>query len=264
MDAAIFLAKCGYEKYWDVAERWLNQIFEAQIRDDSFVVERNKRPLEDKICAKFDNVRNDILGSWSSFSSPTWLIPRRQKPRMLRDGREGVCEGKYTLVGVACCHGWGARTLGLVWNNIVSEDGRKVEVNFPFDRTTENVEVKSALPFSGKISVKALKPIELFIRIPDWIEHSSVEVLRNGKRQEKVEFKNIFSDYVKVGRLKPSDKAEVRYPLRREKKRYYIDFHPNLYEAEWLGNYVMKMKEIPVAKPMDEKKFEGFGKLYAY
>lgn len=264
IDAAIFLAKCGYEKYWDIAERWLNHLFEAQIRDDSFIIERKRGDIEEKICATFENVRNHIPGAWSSFSSPTWMVPRMCYPKMRRDGREGLREGKYYSVGVACCHGWGARALGLVWQNIINEDGNKIEVNFPFNKKTASVEVESKLPFSGKISIKALKSVELFVRIPDWVEHSSVEVLVNGRQRAKAEFKGPFSDYVKVGRLKPKDEAEVRYPLRREKKRYYIAYHPFVYEADWLGNYVMGMKAIPVKEPEGEETFEGFGKLYEY
>ncbi len=264
IEAAIFLAQCGYEKYWDIAERYLNHVFESQIRDDSFIVERERGGMDEKIGATFKNVRDDILGGFLSYTSPTWAVSRRQYPRMRRDGREGVCEGKYYGVGVACCHGWGARTLGLIWHNIVTEDGNKVEVNFPFDRKTEKVEVKSGLPFSGKISVKVLKPVELFVRIPDWVEHSSVEIRLNRKRQDTIEFKNSFSDYVKFGKLKPGDKVEVRYPLRVEKKRYHIEYHPCLYEANWLGNYVLGMKEIAVSKGQGEELFTGIGDLYQY
>jgi len=264
VDAAIVLAKCGYERYWDVAERYLNHIFEAQIRDDSFIVERKKGGIRERVAAKFENVRNDILGSYLSSSSPVWAVPRKQYPKMRPDGREGVREGKYYGIGVACCHGWGARTLGLVWRNILTEEGNRVEVNFPFDKKTEKVEVKSSLPFAGRISVKALKPVELLVRIPDWVEHSRVEVRLNGKRRENVAFKNTFSDYVKVGRLKPGERAEVRYPLRQVKKRYHIEYHPSIYEVEWLGNFVLGIKEIPMAKGQGEETFEGFGKLYDY
>ena len=263
IDAAIFLAKCGYEKYWDIAERYLNHVFESQLRDDSFIVERKHDGVE-KIGAKFENARRDIMGGFSSYTSPTWLVSRKQYAKMRPDGREGVREGTYYGVGVACCHGWGARTLGLIWHNIVTEEGNRVEVNFPFDRKTEKIKIESGLPFSGKIAIKALKPVELFVRIPDWVEHSKVEVRLNGKRRDKAEFKNQFSDYVKVGRVNPGEEAEVAYPLRIEKKRYHIEYHPNLYEAEWLGNYVMGMKEIRMAKGQGDESFPGFGKLYQY
>jgi hypothetical protein len=54
----------------------------------------------------------------------------------------------------------------------------------------------------------------------------------------------------------------VRYPLRREKKRYHIEYLPSLYEADWLGNYVMNLEEIGVERPEGDNGFEGIGKLY--
>ena len=264
VDVAILLAKSGREKYWDVAERWLNHVFEAQIVDDSFLVECDKRKMKDRLGTKFDGMKDYMIGAWQSATSPTWAVTRKQLPKERSDGREGVREGKYYGVGVACCHGWGARTLGLVWHNILSEKGSSVEVNLPFDKKSGKVEVKSARPSAGRISIKALKPVNLFVRIPDWVEHSRVEIFVNRKKQRDVRFKNPFSDYVKVGRLRKGQRAEVRYPLRRQMQRYHIDYHPSIYEADWLGNYVMGMKEIPMAKGQGEESFEGFGKLYAH
>ena len=89
-----------------------------------------------------------------------------------------------------------------------------------------------------------------------------MEVSINGKQRDKVEFKTPFSDYVRIGRLTTGDRAELRYPLRKEKKRYHIEYHPCLYEADWLGNYVMGLEEIGVARPEGDNTFEGIGKLY--
>ena len=86
----------------------------------------------------------------------------------------------------------------------------------------------------------------------------------NGKQRARVDFKNDFSDYVRVGRLKAGERVEVRYPLRKEKKRHYIEYYPSLYEADWLGNYVMGMKEIAIAEPEGENSLPGIGRLYSF
>lgn len=264
IDCAIELAKCGYEQYWDIAERYLNHLFEGQITDDSFLIDRHTKDMPEMFGAKFEGVAEDLIGSYLSFSSPTWATARQHFGRQLPDGREGTREGRHYGLGVACCHGFGARSLGLVWHHIVTEEGNQVEVNFPFDRKTDKVEVKSHLPFTGHIRVTALKPIDLFVRIPDWVNHAWVDLRINGKKVDKVEFKNSFSDYVKVGKLKESDVVDVCYPLRKEKKRYHIEYHPCIYEAEWLGNYVMGMEEIKLARGQGDLAFTGIGKLYQY
>ena len=249
IDAAMVLADGGYEHYWEVAERMVNHLFRAQIIDTAMLIDRETNHPREMIGATFENVREALRGAFSILSTPTHMFVRQQYGSIyLPDGREGVCEKDYYHVYTACCPGWGARTLGLLWKNTVTEEKNRVEVNLPFDRTTEKVEVKSHLPFEGKIDVKALKPVDLLVRIPDWVEHGRVEVSVNGKQRDKVEFKTPFSDYVRIGRLAAGERAELRYPLRKEKKRYHIEYHPSLYEADWLGNVVMGLEEIGVAE----------------
>ncbi len=263
VDAAMVLAESGYEEYWDVAERYTNHLFRTQITDTSFFIEREKKHPPEVLGATFENFRESVTGGFYSSSTPTHAVPKQMYGRPLPGGRrEGVREGAYYDIYTECCPGWGCRTLGLLKDNVVKEEGSRSEVNLPYDRKTGNVEVRSFLPFEGKIIVMAVKPVELLIRIPDWVEHDRVEVRVNGRRRNRSEFKNPFSDYVRVGKLKAGERAEIVYPLRREKKRYHIEYHPCLYEADWLGNYVVGMKEIGVEEPEGENTLEGFGKLY--
>ena len=263
IDAAMVLADGGYEHYWEVAERMVNHLFRAQITDTAMLLDREKNHPREMIGATFENVREILRGAFSITSTPTCMFGRQDYGGVyLPDGREGVCEKDFYTVHTVCCPGWGARTLGLLWKHTVKEDGGRVEVNLPFDRTTESVEVTSRFPFEGKIEVNASKSVDLLVRIPDWVEHGRVEIHVNGQRKDKVDFKNPFSDYVRVGRLKAGERAEVKYPLRKEKKRYHIEYHPCLYEADWLGNYVMNLEEIGVEKPEGDNTFEGIGKLY--
>ena len=263
IDAAMVLADGGYEHYWEIAERMTNHLFRTQITDTSMLIESEKKHPPEILGATFENVRQALLGAFPITSTPTRLVARQQYGQIYTpDGCEGVCEKDFYTVHTACCPGWGTRTLGLLRNNIVKADGDCVEVNLPFDQTTEKVEVKSQLPFEGSIEIKALKPVDLLVRIPDWVEHARAEVSINNKRQDKVEFKNSFSDYIHVGRLKEGEQAKICYSLRKEKKRYYIDYHPCLYEADWLGNYVMGLEEIGIARPEGENTFEGIGELY--
>ena len=262
IDAAIVLAESGYEEYWDVAERYTNHLFRAQITDTSFFIEREKKHPPEILGATFENVREAVTGAFYSASTPTHAMLKQEYGKPFPGGGEGVREGAYYDMYTACCPGWGCRTLGLLRDKAVKEEGSRSEVNLPYDRKSANVEVRSFLPFEGKIRVRAVRPVELFVRIPDWVEHDRVEVRVSGKRRNRAEFKNSFSDYVRVGRLKAGEKAEVVYPLRREKKRYHMEYHPCLYEADWLGNYVTGMREIGVEEPEGENTLEGFGPLY--
>lgn len=41
------------------------------------------------------------------------------------------------------------------------------------------------------------------------------------------------------------------------------EYHPNIYEADWLGNTVMGIKEIPMLKGQGDEVFDGIGNLYS-
>ncbi|MCC6580406.1 MAG: hypothetical protein IT440_08185, partial [Phycisphaeraceae bacterium] len=251
IDAAIVLAESGYERYWDVAERLTNHLLRIQITDTSILLNRHSAHPREMLGATFENVPQALLGSFSSASTPTSMFIRENYGKVMPDGRDGVREWSYYTVYCACCPGWAARTLGLLWKHAVSESGDRVEVNLPFDRTTSRVSVKSHLPREGRIELKAIQSIDALVRIPDWVEHARVKVTVSGQTRP-TEYKNPFSDFVRIGRLQAGQTAEISYPLRQEKKRYYIDYHPCLYEATWLGNTVTNLEEIGIEKPEGE------------
>lgn len=262
VDCALVLASAGYEKYWDIAERYLNQIFAAQVTDYTGYPEQ--RFTRDELpTAKFEGFERDMQGSFLSFTTPLWAFPKNQVPFIRPDGREGIKEGPYYFFNVECCTGAAVRSIGLLWRSIVTEDSGVVDVNFPFDRKAESVTVTSGIPYTGRISVDVHRRSDLRIRIPDWAPHSSVNLSVNGKPRA-VEFKSRFSDYVKVGQVEPGNRAELNYPLRRLEKRYHLEYHPDIYEATWLGNSVTGMRGIPMQDSQGDESFDGYGRLYDY
>lgn len=262
IDAAMQLALAGRELYWDVAERYLNHVFRTQIVDTAFMTGQEK-PGRELLGATFSRVREIARGGFLSASSPTWAVPRLGLGAPPVNGREGLREGQYYGVNCSCCHGWGARTLGLVWENSVTENGRTVNVNLPFSRKTNKVEVRSCLPTEGRIAVRALQNVNVFVRIPDWVEHGRVAVRPKGGAAQPARFKTPFSDYVNLGRLSPGEEVEVTYPLRRQTVRYHVEYHPSIYEADWLGNTVTDIREIPMREGQGTEVFEGLGRLYS-
>jgi len=263
IDAAIVLAQNGHEKFWDIAERYANHLFQTQITDTSYLLDRGEGPRSDVLGATFEQVRESVAGGFYSATTPTRAMVREGYGKTLPDGRDGLREGAFYGVYCACCPGWGARTLGLLWQQAVTEDKKRVEVNFPFDRTTEKVEVKSGLPFEGKISIKARQSVDLLVRIPDWVEHDRAEVRINGKRQEQVEFKipsAIISKSV-ASRLGTGRKCLI--PAERKETVLYRLSSLAL-RGRLAGEFRDGMKEIGITEPEGENSLKGLGKLYSF
>jgi len=78
-----------------------------------------------------------------------------------------------------CCIASGARGLYLGWSSIVIEKNRSVYVNMFLNKASKWLDVKSYLPYTGRVDLIINKDIEdLFIRIPEWVPYGAVKIIR--------------------------------------------------------------------------------------
>jgi len=263
IDGAMFFAKAGFEGWWDIGERYLNHLCASQVTDPSCLVERKTKAPADSVGAVFDGARELARGGFMSWNTPYWMLTDKTAVRMLPDGRESLKHSRLNYWGVACCHGWGIRTLALVWEHATSRIRNTLCVNLPISKETDYVQVRSHLPGRGQIEIRPKILADVQARIPDWVEHQEVKVEVAGRTVPRVEFKTPFSDFIKVGRAKPGETIVVSHPLRQERKRYRIEFHDVAYEAHWLGNTVVDMKLIGEEPKEGYESFaKGTGRLY--
>lgn len=154
------LTDLGAGNYYDEVERWTrNQLAEGQI--DPLTGERY---IANDTTGDYstDHVGRKVIGMWYSDATHALAIP----PRAWMYDIDGATNPMHALYEV--------------WDHIVRYDGSAAQVNFALNCASKYIDVKSELPYRGRIEVgikgKSTPLTSLRIRIPGWVDKKKVVV----------------------------------------------------------------------------------------
>jgi hypothetical protein len=167
---AITLAKAGYPRYWQVAERFLrNHLTESQLRDLDWVESAPDRSADERGWVTYYRVADRVRGAFAGYGAPNDVVS------------DGPLGRGHTSDVQACCVGSGVRGLFLGWNAVVTEVGGLPRVNLLLSRAHRLLDVTSWLPHAGRIDldVHQDRP-ELRVRVPGWAGYAKVVTRRQG------------------------------------------------------------------------------------
>jgi DUF1680 family protein len=209
IEIALLLARNGYSEYWDVAERFgRNHLLESQ-------------------CPK--------TGGFSGHSRPndyTWL-------------HHVTGEVEHSVAG--CCSPAGVRGLYLIWDHIVTASDGGVDVHFALNRDSEWIEVKSFLPYRGKVLLTVHQSCEVRYRIPDWAAWQDLEVTVNGDPRKV----GVCGTYLLFGDLRKNDEVRIAYPVRRRiSHEACLGQH---FTVHWRGNTAVRMEPPGEVEPLYQR-----------
>ena len=196
LDCLLLLAQTRWPEYYDVAERVIrNHLVESQLRDASWMPSGPSSSDDERTST--EGMPDRLLGAFAGWSAPNDFI-----------GRD-----RWHLMN--CCTPAGIRTLYLAWNEIVGGDWKTTRVNLLLNHVAESASVRSWLPYEGRVEVRVKQAKPLEVRIPDWVDHSQVEVTIDGQATE-FEWSG---NYVTVGQrgkpsLEPAQLVTVTFPVR--------------------------------------------------
>jgi hypothetical protein len=108
-----------------------------------------------------------------------------------------------------CCTGNATRAIYYLWENILSHKDGKLRVNMPLNRASRWADVDSHIPYEGKVDVKVKQPVDLSVRIPEWVKPSEARCSVNGA----VRTAEWDGRYAKLGAVKPGEKARLEFPI---------------------------------------------------
>jgi DUF1680 family protein len=108
-----------------------------------------------------------------------------------------------------CCTANGSRALYYVWDRILRYEGGKLRVNLLLNRASRWADVDSYIPYQGRVDVKVKQPVDLSIRIPEWVTPGETRCQVSGDERE-LEWDE---RYAQVGALKPGDVATLSFPI---------------------------------------------------
>ncbi len=219
MEAAIWLALGGYTEYWEVAETYLrNQLVESQlISMNALLTARRRRNANDETSTA---ELLPFIGGFSGWSMPNDLLAKVMHSWDL----------------YLCCCAQGIRGMFNAWTHAVTKEEEITTVNFLINYGDSEVTVKSWLPDEGRIEFISERSTLLKVRIPDWVEHKTINVTCS---EENVDFK-ITDHYLEVKNLHAGDKLEIKFvaPVF-EKTERILDVD---YITTWKGNTVTGIK----------------------
>ncbi len=163
MEAAVWLAKCGLEEYWETAERILrNQLAESQLCSLEVLKEARWR-----INGQEHTTNEELeafVGGFSGWSEPNDLLSK-------------VMHGWDLYL---CCCAQGVRGMFNAWSNVVSRKKDAAEIHFLINYGDEELTIRSWLPDFGRLEILSRTDSLIRLRIPEWVEIGSLRILEDG------------------------------------------------------------------------------------
>jgi hypothetical protein len=200
---ALRLSEAGVGDYWDDADRWVrNQLAEAQLLETDWIY----RVLEvgatnpETAC-----LMPSVVGPYDTADR----VPERLLGAFAGNpGANDSYTGNSHGIG-HCCTINGSRGLYWVWERILRHEAGKLQVNLLLNRASPWADVDSCVPYQGRVDVKVKRPVDLSIRIPEWVAPAETRCQVNGKEREL----GWDGRYAQVGETKPGDVATLCFPI---------------------------------------------------
>ena len=203
------LTEAGAGDYWDDVDRWVRNMFaEGQLTPE-----------------KVDWLNRYSSGRPTSAIDPSYQITERVVERNV-GSFAGWPEANDWWTGVGpgimhCCTGNGTRAIYYVWEHMVAHEQGKLRVNLLLNRPSLWADVESHIPYVGRVDVKIKQPVDLSIRIPEWVEREEVRVCV-GDGDRRIEW---YGRYALVGEVKPGDVATITFPIAERSDTVWIEKH---------------------------------------
>ena len=234
---AVKLSRACVADYWDMADRWVRNLFyEGQFRD----VDRIKWFSEKLPASKIPDYATDeraLERNVGAFGGA--LMPNDFYYGNSWDGA-GI---------VHCCTGNCARAIYYVWENILNFEDDRLKINLLLNRASEWADVESHIPYRGQVDVKVKKPLALSVRIPEWVQPEETRCTVNDKAR------NLDWDgrYAKVGNVKERDVVTFAFPIRERTETINVQKRP--YRILLRGNTCVAIDPPGEISPLFQREY---------
>jgi DUF1680 family protein len=122
-----------------------------------------------------------------------------------------------------CCTGNGARALYYAWERILDHRDGRLRVNLLLNRASPWADVDSHVPYEGRVDVKVKLPVDLSIRIPEWVKpgEATLRVAPAGAPVDAGAARQPGWDgrYARFGAVRPGETAALSFPIAERIER---------------------------------------------
>ena len=238
--SGILLSRMGIDK-WDNVDRWVrNQLVENQLTCNAY----------------FSDGRNGTVAWWKRPSSgPPWPEGRFTTDHVLDRTLGGFAthpsandwEGWPDNSIFNCCSGSGARGLYYAWRHILTYDAGKLRVNLLMNRASKWADVDSYIPYTGRVDVKIKQPVDLAIRIPEWVEPDQASCTIDGKAHALT----FDGRYAQIGGVTKDQVISLTFPIQERTETVHIQGDD--YKITRRGNDIVAIDPPGMYVPMYQR-----------
>jgi hypothetical protein len=224
---ALILGNSGQPKYYELAEQYIRGVLlHAQHRqpDISKFMHQSQNPVGDKEKAVVER----SIGGYGM------ILPN---DRM----KEGAWPVSVLDITSGAIHG-----LCEAWKYRVTEDANAINVNLLFDTVHPCIEVKSFLPFQGRIECFVKKSKKLRIRIPSWVDIKTVEVEIEGQKVKDIV--KISCGYLECPGSVAGRTIICNFNLKVRTEKEIVEGEE--YTATWCGDQIIQILPRGKVSPM--------------
>ena len=236
---AVTLANHGHPEYWGDVERVVrNQLVESQAHNLVWLKSDPARPDTGQFT--WNDIAGRMEGGWAGWSSPTHLLAARESLDHHWGGPE--LHGK-TRAFQNCCGGSGIHALFIAWKNAARFRDGTLSVDLHMDKQLPQAEIRGYQPFKGLLTIHLKETCAVRVRIPDFVEASTVVMEANGA---KVQAK-AFGNYLELGQRAAGEMIRISYPLPVTSEEVEIGnpgFRHYRYRVTWKGDTVIRMEPL--------------------
>ena len=214
--AALKLSLLGIDK-WDDVDRWVrNQFAECQLTDTTWLtdghlepVDRALAPLPAAGCSgptygTTDRVIERAVGSFAGWPSANDFV-----------------QGSGWSI-MHCCTGNATRIVYYVWEQILTHRDGQLKVNLLLNRASRWADVHSHIPYRGQVDVKVKQPLDLEIRLAEWVQPEEARCTVNGAPRDLT----YAGRYARVGPVEAGQTVTLAFPIRERTDRVIIEKRP--------------------------------------
>jgi len=226
---AVKLSHAGLGDYWDDVDRWLrNQFAEGQLREVDWVHRMadgarvgagggEAASETDLERTSIDRVAERNMGAFAGWPSANDFFT----------GKGAGIRG--------CCTGNAARTLYYVWERMLTCEEGELRVNLLLNRPSRWADVKSLIPYEGRVDVHIKEPSRLSMRIPEWTRPDQVVWRVDGESRRPI----WVGRYGSVGPVSPGQVVEMSFPIGESERAVVIE--NGRYALTTRGNEVVQI-----------------------
>jgi hypothetical protein len=218
--AALTFAKLGYDSCWDDADRWArNQLAENQLTQTAWVTDgrldhsRSQAPPDFFKTGRIttDHVTERSLGGFAGWPAPNdWVSAE--------DWWGGNKQNILSTI-MNCCTASGSRALFALWRDMLNYDKGTLAVNLLFNRASKWADIDSYIPYLGKVEFKIKEPLNLKVRIPQWVQPGEAKCEVNGQARNLT----YEGRYCMVGKVEKGQTAVLTFPISERSEQRNVE-----------------------------------------